>query len=66
LVRKNRAGQLTDIFVAALNKTVMKGAWNKVAAVAPKDLPYNIESGHVQLFSKEALLNFKWVAGHEG
>lgn len=54
--------RLTDLIVAALNKTVMKGAWNKVAAVAPKDLPYNIESGHVQLFSKDNMVNlFKGV-----
>lgn len=54
--------KLTDFFVAVLNKTVMKGAWNKVAAVAPKDLPYNIESGHVQLFKKDNMINlFKGV-----
>jgi 2-polyprenyl-3-methyl-5-hydroxy-6-metoxy-1,4-benzoquinol methylase len=55
--------KLTDFFVAVLNKTIMKGAWSKVAAVAPKDLPYNIESGHVQLFAKDNMVNLFKGAG---
>jgi 2-polyprenyl-3-methyl-5-hydroxy-6-metoxy-1,4-benzoquinol methylase len=55
--------KLTDFSVAVLNKTIMKGAWSKVAAVAPKDLPYNIESGHVQLFAKDNMFNLFKDAG---
>jgi 2-polyprenyl-3-methyl-5-hydroxy-6-metoxy-1,4-benzoquinol methylase len=47
--------KITDLSVAALNKTVMKGTWSRMAALTPDDLPYNIDSGHVQFFSKTEL-----------
>ncbi len=55
--------KLTDFSISVIKKTIMKGAWNKVAAVAPKDLPYNIESGHVQLFAKDNIVNLFKGAG---
>ena len=57
--------KFTDFFVALLNKTIMKGAWSKVVALAPKDLPYNIESGHVQFFLENSMLNLFQSAGME-
>lgn len=57
--------KFTDLLVAMLNKTIMKGAWNKVAAQSPKDLPYNIESGHVQFFSAEDMLKLFKDSGME-
>lgn len=57
--------KLTDLFVATLNKTVMNGAWNQVAALTPEGLPYNIESGHVQFFSTDDMLKLFQGAGIE-
>jgi SAM-dependent methyltransferase len=48
--------KLLDLFVAVLNKTVMKGVWSRISELTPKDLPYNIDSGHVQFFLKDDLL----------
>lgn len=48
-----------DLFVALLDKTLFKGVWTAAVNRLPKDLPYNIENGHVQFFRRkeiEALL----------
>lgn len=48
-----------DLFVAFLDKTLFKGVWTAAVNRIPKDLPYNIENGHVQFFRRkeiEALL----------
>jgi SAM-dependent methyltransferase len=55
--------KLTDLFVALLNKTVMSGAWSRVAASIPRDLPYNIDSGHVQFFSTDDMCELFQSAG---
>ena len=44
--------KLTDLFVAFLNKTLFRGAWSRIATMSPSDLPYNLESGHVQFFTR--------------
>jgi SAM-dependent methyltransferase len=43
-----------DRFVAVLNKTVLRGVWSRWAQSEPA-VPYNIECGHVQFFSRPAL-----------
>jgi hypothetical protein len=43
-----------DHFVALLNRFVFPGAWTEV--VAPADLPYNEDSGHVQFYTRSRLL----------
>jgi len=55
--------KLADFFVAVLNKTIMKGVWSKMAAIAPKDLPYNINSDHLQFFEKADIINLVRGAG---
>lgn len=55
--------RFTDLFVALLNKTVMRGAWSRQAEFIPKGLPYNIESGHVQFFSIEDMFKLFQVTG---
>lgn len=57
--------KITDLSVAALNKTVMKGTWSRMAASTPNDLPYNIDSGHVQFFSKPEMIKLLYGAGLE-
>lgn len=41
----------TDLFVALLDKSILRGVWSRRIDQTPKDLPYNEESGHVQFFS---------------
>jgi len=48
--------KFVDCIVAVLNKTIFKGAWSRAADVLPVDLPYNIDSGHVQFFSKHEII----------
>lgn len=43
-----------DRLVAVANRFVFRGAWTAVAS--SPDLPYNAESGHVQFFTRRALL----------
>jgi len=50
-----------DHLVAVLNRFVFKGAWT--AVVTPSDLPYNAECGHVQFFSRGALLRLAAGSG---
>jgi 2-polyprenyl-3-methyl-5-hydroxy-6-metoxy-1,4-benzoquinol methylase len=57
--------KLTDLAVAVLNKSVMKGVWSRMAALTPNDLPYNIDSGHVQFFSKPEMTKLLNTAGLE-
>jgi SAM-dependent methyltransferase len=46
----------TDYFVAALNKVgPFKGIWSSATAQTPEDLPYNLESSHVQFFTRARL-----------
>ena len=45
---------VVDHLTAVLNRFVFKGAWT--AVVTPPDLPYNAECGHVQFFTRSALL----------
>ncbi len=57
--------KLLDLFVATLNKTVMKGVWSRIDELTPKDLPYNIDSGHVQFFSINDILRLFSEVGLE-
>jgi SAM-dependent methyltransferase len=45
---------VVDHLTAVLNRFVFRGAWT--AVVTPPDLPYNAECGHVQFFTRGALL----------
>ena len=45
---------VVDHVTAVLNRFVLRGAWT--AVVTPPDLPYNAECGHVQFFTRGALL----------
>ncbi|MBL8470190.1 MAG: methyltransferase domain-containing protein [Rhodocyclaceae bacterium] len=54
---------LTDLMVAVLNRTVCAGAWTRAAAVVPADLPYNIDSGHVQFFLQSDMQRLIDAAG---
>jgi SAM-dependent methyltransferase len=45
---------IVDHFVATLNRFVFKGAWTQV--VTAPEVPYNAECGHVQFFTRGALL----------
>jgi 2-polyprenyl-3-methyl-5-hydroxy-6-metoxy-1,4-benzoquinol methylase len=54
----------TDYFVAVLNKAgPFKGIWSSTAAQLPSDLPYNLESGHVQFFTRSRLRSLLSAAG---
>lgn len=56
--------KVTDYFVAALNKVgPFKGVWTSAAAHIPADLPYNLESGHVQFFTRSRLRTLLQDAG---
>lgn len=57
--------KLMDLFVVMLDKTVMKRAWSRMANLAPSDLPYNIDSGHVQFFLSSRILKLVNSAGLE-
>lgn len=45
---------VVDHLTAVLNRFVFRGAWT--AVVTPPDLPYNAECGHVQFFTRRALV----------
>ena len=54
----------TEYVVAVLNKWgPLKGRWTAVAARVPSDLPYNLESGHVQFFTRARLRALLDAAG---
>ena len=57
--------KLTDLSSAVLNKSVLKGVWSRVAALLPNDLPYNIDSGHVQFFSRPEMIKLIHGVGLE-
>lgn len=46
----------TDLFVALMNKSALRGAWTKAARDQPSDLPYNKDSGHVQFYSRKRFI----------
>lgn len=48
--------KLTSLFVAFLNKFMLKGIWSNALAIFPDDLPYNGDSGHIQFFTKRAMM----------
>lgn len=48
--------KITDLAVALLNKTVLRGVWSRHIDGTPSDLPYNEESGHVQFFTQARFL----------
>ena len=52
---------VVDHLTAVLNRFVLKGAWT--AVVTPSDLPYNAECGHVQFFTRGALLRLATGCG---
>jgi 2-polyprenyl-3-methyl-5-hydroxy-6-metoxy-1,4-benzoquinol methylase len=57
--------KVTDYFVAVLNKVgPLKGTWTSAAAHMPPDLPYNLESGHVQFFTRSRLHMLLLDAGY--
>jgi 2-polyprenyl-3-methyl-5-hydroxy-6-metoxy-1,4-benzoquinol methylase len=49
--------KITDLCVALLNKTVLRGVWSRHVYETPSDLPYNGESGHVQFFSRAQFMS---------
>lgn len=55
----------TDLLVALLNKTILRGAWSRAMGAVSPDLPYNEESGHVQFFSQSGLVALCASAGLE-
>ena len=57
--------KLTDIFVASLNKSILKGMWSRAISVLPNDLPYNKDSGHLQFFSRSGLIELMNSKGLE-
>lgn len=52
---------VVDHLVAVLNRYVFRGAWSQV--VAPSELPYNADSGHVQFFTRTRVLQMAEAAG---
>jgi 2-polyprenyl-3-methyl-5-hydroxy-6-metoxy-1,4-benzoquinol methylase len=56
--------KLTDYVVAALNKYgPLRGRWTAALAASPPDLPYNLESGHLQFFTRRRLAALSRSAG---
>ncbi|MGH9365767.1 MAG: class I SAM-dependent methyltransferase [Thermoanaerobaculia bacterium] len=55
---------LVDHFVAVLNRFVLTGAWTRVV-VDPDEVPYNLDSGHVQFFTRRRLLALARQSGFE-
>jgi SAM-dependent methyltransferase len=54
----------SDYVVALLNKAgPLKGIWTSAAAQMPPDVPYNLDSGHVQFFTRARLDNLLRNAG---
>lgn len=53
--------QLVDLAIAVLNKFILRGFWSNVST--PPDLPYNLESGHIQFFTQNAFLKIAQNAG---
>lgn len=53
----------TDLMVAVLNKTILRGVWSRHVDAAPDDLPYNIESGHLQFFTLGRFVEMLGKAG---
>lgn len=47
--------KLTDLTVATLDKTLLRGRWSRAAQVEPAGLPYNDESGHVRFFTPSTI-----------
>src|SRR5262249_60324706 len=45
------------------NSGPLRGRWGQALAAAPADLPYNLESGHVQFFSQRGLRALLGSAG---
>lgn len=52
---------IVDLAIAVLNKFILRGLWSKVAT--PPHLPYNLESGHIQFFTRSAFLKLAQDAG---
>jgi SAM-dependent methyltransferase len=53
-----------DHAVAVLNKYgPLRGSWTRALSVAPADLPYNDESGHVQFFRRRSAEELLRAAG---
>jgi 2-polyprenyl-3-methyl-5-hydroxy-6-metoxy-1,4-benzoquinol methylase len=57
--------KLTDLLVAVLNKSLLKGVWSRASAWVPDDLPYNIHSGHLQFFSRPEMMELLARVGLE-
>jgi len=56
--------KVTEYAVAVLNKVgPFKGKWTAALAEPPADLPYNLESGHVQFFTRRRLAALSSGAG---
>jgi 2-polyprenyl-3-methyl-5-hydroxy-6-metoxy-1,4-benzoquinol methylase len=55
--------RVTDISVAILNKTILRGLWSRHMTAMPTDLPYNIESGHLQFFTLRQFTDILHQAG---
>lgn len=53
----------TDLGVALLNKTVLRGLWSRHVEATPAGLPYNAESGHVQFFTRQRFTALLGQAG---
>jgi 2-polyprenyl-3-methyl-5-hydroxy-6-metoxy-1,4-benzoquinol methylase len=53
--------RLIDLAVALINKFILRGFWSKIAT--PPALPYNLESEHIQFFTRKAFLKIAQNAG---
>lgn len=56
---------LMDRSIAVLDRTVLRGVWSRAAASLPKNLPYNMDFGHVRFFSRSAMLELIHDTGLE-
>ncbi|RCK53096.1 hypothetical protein TH44_02480 [Thalassospira xiamenensis] len=57
--------RVTDLIVSFLDKYIVKKAWTSYANRTPKDLPYNIDNGHVQFFAKSEIIDIIKKSGLE-
>ncbi len=53
--------RVVDLAIAFLNKFILRGFWSKV--VSQSDIPYNLESGHIQFFTQNAFLSIAQNTG---
>ncbi len=55
----------TGLFRGVLNRTILHGVWTRAAAIVPADIPYNLDSPHVQFKSRGEWLRLFAETGME-